>query len=199
MAGRTPAGRPTVYVSLGTIFAKVGAFGAVLAGLADEPLNVIATVGADNDPADLGPQPDNVHVERYISQAHLLPYCDAVVNQGGTAILPILAHGLPILVLPQGANQFHNAEACVRAGVGRSLLPEAITPAAVRGEVRALLTEPGYRERAGQCRRDRRHARSGRRRPPPGATGRRTPAHPGVARKRPGANAPGRFELCCVV
>jgi UDP:flavonoid glycosyltransferase YjiC (YdhE family) len=78
----------------------------------------------------------------------LLPFCDAVVNQGGTAILPILAHGLPLLVLPQGANQFHNAEACVAAGVGRRLLPEEVTPEAVRRDVRALLDDPSLRDGA---------------------------------------------------
>lgn len=141
---------PTVYVSLGTVFNRDKAvFAAILEGLRDEPLNVIVTVGSDNDPADLGPQPGHVHVERFIPQALVLPHCHVVVNQGGTAILDILGHGLPILVLPQGANQFHNAEACVTSGVGRSLLPGEVTPAIVRRELTVLLEEPRYRERAG--------------------------------------------------
>ncbi|MDQ4070219.1 MAG: glycosyltransferase [Actinomycetota bacterium] len=145
-----PPDRPVVYVSLGTVF-NAGArdvFAAVLEGLRDEPLTAILTVGNDIDPASFGPQPDHVHVERFIPQSLLLPYCDAVVNQGGTAILPILAHGLPLLLLPQGANQFHNAEACLAAGVGRRLLPAEVTPDAVRREVRALLDDPTLREAA---------------------------------------------------
>ncbi|HEX2274153.1 MAG TPA: glycosyltransferase, partial [Acidimicrobiales bacterium] len=115
---------PTLYVSLGTIFNQnLGVFAAILEALSDEDVNVIVTVGPDNDPAALGPQPPHVHVERFISQSLLLPHCDVVVNQGGTAILPILAQGLPLLILPQGANQFHNADALVGAGVGRRLLP----------------------------------------------------------------------------
>ncbi|MDQ3974646.1 MAG: glycosyltransferase [Actinomycetota bacterium] len=142
---------PTVYVSLGTIFNQNrDVFAAVLEGLRDEGVNVIVTVGNQNDPAALGPQPEHVHVERFIPQSLLLPHCDVVVNQGGTAILPILAYGLPLLVLPQGANQFHNAEACVDAGVGRRLLPSEVTAEAVRREIRTLLEQPGYRER---CRR----------------------------------------------
>jgi len=78
----------------------------------------------------------------------LLPFCDAAVNQGGTAILPILARGLPLLVLPQGANQFHNAEACLNAGVGRRLLPAEVNPEAVRRDVRALLDDAGLRDAA---------------------------------------------------
>ncbi len=142
--------RPTLYVSLGTLFTDPTVFRTILEGVRDAPVNVIATVGRDNDPAVLGPQPDNVHVERYVSQALLLPLCDVVVNQGGTAILSILAEGLPMIVVPQSANQFHNAAALTAAGVGRSLLPGDVTADAVRAELRALLDDPGYRQRAGR-------------------------------------------------
>ncbi len=141
--------RPTLYVSLGTVFNHDPTlFRTILEGVRDEPVNVIATVGRDNDPADLGPQPDHVHVERYVSQSLLLPHCDVVVNQGGTAILSILAEGLPMIVVPQGANQFHNAAALVAAGVGRALLPGEVTAESVRTALLALLDDPGYRDRA---------------------------------------------------
>jgi UDP:flavonoid glycosyltransferase YjiC (YdhE family) len=141
---------PVVYVSLGTVFntRARGVFSTVLEGLRDVPATVILTVGPAVDPADFGPQPAHVRVERFIPQSLLLPRCDAVVNQGGTAILPILAHGLPLLLLPQGANQFHNAEACVAAGVARRLLPDDVTPEAVRREVDALLHDRSLREAA---------------------------------------------------
>jgi len=145
-----PPDRPVVYVSLGTVFnARAGGvFTAVLEGLGPEPVTAILTIGTDSDPADFGPQPGHVHIERFIPQSLLLPFCDAVVNQGGTAILPILAHGLPVLVLPQGANQFHNAQACVAAGVGRRLLPGEVSPEAVREAVGALLHDRRLREGA---------------------------------------------------
>ncbi|MFP5375496.1 MAG: glycosyltransferase [Acidimicrobiia bacterium] len=148
--------RPVVYASLGTVFNARArdVFAAVLEGLRNEPVTLVLTIGFENDPAAFGPQPDNVHVERFIPQSLLLPHCDVAVNQGGTAILPILAAGLPLLVLPQGANQFHNAAACEAAGVGRRLLPGQVTPEAVRRDVRALLDEPSYRRRAGEVRRE---------------------------------------------
>lgn len=151
-----PPGRPVVYVSLGTVFNARArdVFAAVLEALQPEPVTAILTIGADNDPADFGPQPGHVHVERFIPQSLLLPYCDAVVNQGGTAILPILAHGLPMLILPQGANQFHNAQACLAAGVGRRLLPAEVSPEAVRAEVRALLDDPSLGDAARRVQRE---------------------------------------------
>lgn len=138
--------RPTVYVSLGTIFNdNPEVFATILDGLADEDADVVVTVGADADPAALGPQPDHIHIEGFIPQQALLPHCDVVVNQGGTAILPILAHGLPLLILPQGANQFHQAELCAAAGVATTLSPAEVTAESVRDGVRALLAEPAYR------------------------------------------------------
>jgi UDP:flavonoid glycosyltransferase YjiC (YdhE family) len=151
-----PPERPVVYVSLGTVFnARArSVFAAVLDALRTEPVTAIVTVGPDNDPEQFGPQPDHVHVERFIPQSLLLPSCDAVVNQGGTAILPILGHGLPMLLLPQGANQFHNAEACVTAGVARRLLPGEVDADAVRRHVRALLDDPALGEAARRVQRE---------------------------------------------
>ncbi|MBA2437004.1 MAG: glycosyltransferase family 1 protein [Acidimicrobiia bacterium] len=142
---------PTVYVSLGTIFNRDPAiFGAILEGIGGEEVNVIVTIGPGADPAALGPQPDNVHIEGFIPQSLLLPRCDVVVNQGGTAILDILGHGKPLLVLPRGANQFHNAEACVASGAARALLPAEVDADSVRDGVRALLEEPSYRNAAAE-------------------------------------------------
>ncbi|MBA3955674.1 MAG: glycosyltransferase family 1 protein [Acidimicrobiia bacterium] len=142
---------PTVYVSLGTIFNRDPAiFGAILDGIGGEEVNVIVTIGPGADPAALGPQPDNVHIEGFIPQSLLLPRCDVVVNQGGTAILDILGHGKPLLVLPRGANQFHNAEACVASGAARALLPAEVDADSVRDGVRALLEEPSYRNAAAE-------------------------------------------------
>jgi UDP:flavonoid glycosyltransferase YjiC (YdhE family) len=142
---------PTVYVSLGTIFNRDPAiFGAILDGIGGEEVNVIVTIGPGADPAALGPQPDNVHIEGFIPQSLLLPRCDVVVNQGGTAILDILGHGKPLLVLPRGANQFHNAGACVASGAARALLPAEVDADSVRDGVRALLEEPSYRNAAAE-------------------------------------------------
>jgi MGT family glycosyltransferase len=144
------APRPTVYVTLGTVDNDApGVIEAAVAGVRDEPVNLVVTVGPNRDPAELGPQPPTVHVERYVPQSSLLPHCDVVVSHGGSGTtLAALAHGLPLLRLPQGANQFENAARCAALGAGIRLLPEETDAHAVREAVRALLDDSRFRASA---------------------------------------------------
>jgi UDP:flavonoid glycosyltransferase YjiC (YdhE family) len=50
--------------------------------------------------------------------------------------------------MPHGADQFVNAEALLASGAGLRMLPEEITPESVADAVRALLSEPAYRDAA---------------------------------------------------
>ena len=138
-----------MYVTLGTMWSEPAVFRAVLDGLADQPVDVIVTVGTGNDPAALEPVPGNARVERFVPQADLLPRCAAVVHHAGAGTMfGSLAHGLPQLALPQAADNFTNAELLRRSGAGRVLLPGEATADSVRHAVRALLDEPGVSDAA---------------------------------------------------
>lgn len=143
--------RPTVYVTLGTVFNDLAVMQVLLDGLAGLDVNVVATVGRNRDPEELAPLPANAHVERYIPQSLLLPHSSLVVSHGGSgSTLAALAHGLPMLLVPQGADQFDNAAGCISAGVALRLLPEELTPVGVRSAVVSLLEEGSFRERAAE-------------------------------------------------
>lgn len=146
--------RPTVYGTLGTVFAdSPGIFEAILDGLAGEPVNVILTVSRDRDPVPLRKRAENARVEQYIPNSLLLPRCDVLVAHAGYGtVMGGLAHGLPMLLLPLGADQFMHADRCVTLGLAQSLLQDAISPETVRSAVGALLAEGSYRERAVQMR-----------------------------------------------
>jgi UDP:flavonoid glycosyltransferase YjiC (YdhE family) len=160
--------QPIVYVSLGTVFNALypEVFESILAGLRDEPVNLIMTVGASGDPAQYGPQPPNVRIERYIPQAQLLPYVDVCLNHGGyNTVIEPLAHGIPQVVLPLAADQPILALLCLAHGA--AVLPPArvfdlttgelglpivnpakLTPAMIRDAVRRALTAHRYRANA---------------------------------------------------
>ncbi len=141
---------PIVYITLGTVYnADLGVFRALLGGLRDEALNIIVTVGNQNDPTVLGAQPSNVHVHRYIPQELLLPHCAAVVTHGGAgSTLGALAFGLPLLIVPQGADHFYNADRVVAAGAGVRLMPDRLTAGSARDAVRMLLHDDTFQTAA---------------------------------------------------
>ena len=140
--------RPLVYVTMGTEFNKqLGVFRAILDGLAGEPCDVVVTVGPSGDPEALRPFADNIRVERFIAQSSILRDAAVFVSHAGSgATLGALRAGLPMLAIPQGADQFLNAERIVATGVGLRLMPDHVSRDTVRDSVRAMLGDARYRD-----------------------------------------------------
>lgn len=136
----------TVHVTLGTVFHdNRSVLHTAIAALSALPVNVVATVGPDVDPTGFGRQPAHVLLASYLPHTLLLPRCSAVVSQGGAGIMfGTFTHGLPHLVLPQGGDQFMNAEAIELAGAGLALHPAEVTGAAVADRVTRLLENPSF-------------------------------------------------------
>ena len=143
--------QPRVYATMGTVFNQPAAFEPLLEGLGRVGAGVLLTVGRDVDPAGLGPFPATVRIERFVPQAQVLPSCSAVVSHGGSGtVLGALAHGIPLVLVPRGADQFENAARCERAGAAIVLSADAVTADSVAAAVRRVITEPGYAETAGR-------------------------------------------------
>ena len=135
----------TAHVTLGTVFNEnLDVLQAAIAGLARLDVNVVVTTGPRSDPTQLGPLPRNVVAHRYLPHRLLLPRCSVVVSQGGAGVLfAALAHGLPQLLLPQGADQFANADAAVAAGAALSITDRASSDAIAQSVAR-LLAESSF-------------------------------------------------------
>jgi UDP:flavonoid glycosyltransferase YjiC (YdhE family) len=139
----------TAYVTMGTVFNRVhGIFASICEALSGESVQAIVTVGANADPAVLGPGSDLRRIEHYVPQAAVLPRVDVVISHAGHGTtLGALRHGVPMLALPMTSDQRANAERLVAAGAGLMLEPRA-TPSRIRHAVRALLDDPLYRMNA---------------------------------------------------
>jgi UDP:flavonoid glycosyltransferase YjiC (YdhE family) len=143
--------RPIVYFTLGTIFNLESGdlFERVLAGLSELPVSVVVTVGRELEPQALGAQPANVRVEHYVPQSLLLPHCELVVSHAGSgSVVGALAHGLPMVLLPIGADQPLNAARCQDLHVARVLDPFQATAAEVSKAASNVLSDPSYRRSA---------------------------------------------------
>jgi MGT family glycosyltransferase len=135
--------RPRVYVTLGTVaFEAVEVLRRAVTETAAHDVDVLVAVGPKGDVDALGEVPDNVHVERFVPQSEVLSRVDLVVHHGGAGtMLGALSHGLPQLILPQGADQFFNAAMITEAHAGRALENDQQVPGAISAAVGALLAD----------------------------------------------------------
>ncbi|MGN6798118.1 MAG: glycosyltransferase [Gaiellaceae bacterium] len=141
--------RPRVYATLGTSFNILETFRVLLDAFEEIDCDVTVTIGRNRDPRDLEPVPANVTVERYIPQGEILPTCDAVVAHAGSGTLfASLAHGVPLVLLPSGADQFENAAASASLGFAETILPGDLAVDRVRDATVRMLNEPSYRAAA---------------------------------------------------
>jgi UDP:flavonoid glycosyltransferase YjiC (YdhE family) len=123
--------RPFVYLTLGTVVATDDVLRQVVAGLAPLDVDVLLALGSAAG-SELGPLPPNVHVEPFVDQPAVLRRADLAVHHGGSGtILGALSYGTPQVILPQGTDQFWNADLVARAGLAEVLEPADVTAKAV--------------------------------------------------------------------
>ena len=144
---------PLVPVSFGTVVPTDGHFPGlyrqVIDALAGVSARVLVTVGRHADPAELGALPPNVHVERWVAQASVMPHAAAMVAHGGAGTtLAALAAGVPLVLLPLSADQPINARRVAELGAGLTLDGGAAGVGRLAEAVARVLQEPGYREAA---------------------------------------------------
>ena len=125
-------------------------------------VRLLVTVGRDRDPAELGPLPANVRVERWVPQADLMPHVAAMVCHGGSGTVTMgLAGGVPMAVVPLFADQPWNAERvdALGAGIALGARPARRSPGCARrssGSPATRRTAPapsGSPPRCARCRR----------------------------------------------
>jgi MGT family glycosyltransferase len=149
-----PADRPWIHVTEGTAhYQDPFVLRAAAHGLANRPMEVIMTTGAQRDPAELalGPLAPNIRVEQFVSHSDLLPRCAALVTTGGAGtVMAALQAGVPQLIVPTHWDKPDNARRVVEAGAGLRLTPRQCTSRGLRDAVERLLNESSFRDRARQ-------------------------------------------------
>ena len=121
---------------------------ATLAGLADEPVRVLAATNGRPLPAGVR-IPRNARLVDWPSYRRTMPECAAVICHGGHGtVAQALAAGAPVVCCPAGGDMGENAARVAWAGAGLSLPWRLANGSGVRLAVRRLLGESGYMERA---------------------------------------------------
>ncbi|MEU4831405.1 macrolide family glycosyltransferase [Streptosporangium sp. NPDC023615] len=154
--GWQPSGDlPLVLVSLGTAYNdRPGFYRTVLRAAADRPWQVVLAVG-EVDPGTLGPVPSNVEVHRHAPQLAVLRHARAFVTHAGMgSTMESLHFEVPMVAVPQMAEQRANADRIAELGLGTVLPPDGVTPDALWRAVEDVAGDGRVRERLAWMRRE---------------------------------------------
>jgi len=134
--------RSRVLVTFGTHFSAPEVISPLLRELATLDVDIVVTLGLIADPQQFEVDHSRVTFVPFTPLADLLSDVDAVLTHGGAGTtLSALAAGIPLVVTPQGADQFVQAERVAAAGAGIALQPGEVTPQATAAAVQTVLTE----------------------------------------------------------
>lgn len=136
--------RPLVYATLGTVFNDPDLveafFPTIRAALVDGKVDVVMTVGPSMDPTSLDEGRAGIRVASYVPQRAVLDHCALLVSHGGYGtLLDAIDAAVPLIIVPFGADQFLNAAAVQRLGIGIVIEEESMSPATIREAVEELL------------------------------------------------------------
>jgi MGT family glycosyltransferase len=144
-------------VSLGSAYTRQPAFyRRCLTAFGDLPgWHVVLQIGEYTDRRELGVVPPNIEVHSWVPQRAILEQADAFVTHAGMGGCgeAILA-GVPMIAVPQAADQFVNADRLVELGVARRIDTADATADALRTSVLDLVTDPEVGRRSAKLRAD---------------------------------------------
>jgi UDP:flavonoid glycosyltransferase YjiC (YdhE family) len=142
-----PPSKPRITVTLGSVIPQMlgsGALRQFVAGAGEIDAEFVLTIGSAN-PSELRGLPKNIRLVKWVPLNALLATSDAVIHHGGAGTaLTVIDAGLPQIVLPQGDDQFLNANAINKRGLGTVVRPGELDA----DQVQTLLADTAMRAEA---------------------------------------------------
>jgi MGT family glycosyltransferase len=132
--------KPIVVVSLGSVFTNQAPFfRTCIEAFADTEWHVVLTIGRHVDPAELGELPSNVEIHRRIPQLEVLKTASLFITHAGMGSTMESVHfGVPMVAVPQMAEQRTNAKRIKELGLGAYLPREEVTAQTLIATVREV-------------------------------------------------------------
>ncbi|MCP9946850.1 glycosyl transferase [Streptomyces somaliensis] len=131
-------------ISLGSAYTRQPEFyRQCLSAYGDLPgWHVVLQIGKYTDPRELGDVPPNVEVHSWVPQRAILEQADAFVTHAGMGGCGEgLLAGVPMIAVPQAAEQFMNADRLVELGVARRIDTAEATAETLRTALNDLVTD----------------------------------------------------------
>jgi UDP:flavonoid glycosyltransferase YjiC (YdhE family) len=140
-----PAGRPIVYVTLGSS-GQGELLPRVLQALASLPVNVIAATAGNVAMGGMGAPPPNAHVAAYLPGIEAARRSSLVICNGGSPTSQqALGACVPVLGIAGNLDQYLNMHGVVASGAGALLRSDRLNEEALRRTAIDLLEQPGVK------------------------------------------------------
>jgi MGT family glycosyltransferase len=137
-----------IYISLGTVFnSKVHFYRLCLEAFANLKYCVILSVGNKVDIASLGAIPNNFIVKPFVPQLQVLQRAVLFITHGGmNSVSEGLYEGVPLLMIPQAADQTFIAQRVQQLGAGKLLRNTKVNAQSLRKAAEELLAQHTFRQ-----------------------------------------------------
>ncbi|NOU94403.1 glycosyl transferase family 1 [Paenibacillus sp. LMG 31456] len=137
-----------IYISLGTVFNQAADFYKLcFAAFSETKYTVILSVGRQTRIEELGDIPANFIVRNYVPQLEVLQRAKLFITHGGmNSTSEGLYYGVPLIVLPQSADQPLVARRVAEMGAGIHLNQVGLTAGDLRASAELLLKNASIRK-----------------------------------------------------
>jgi MGT family glycosyltransferase len=139
---------PLVVVSLSTSYQdQAPVLQRLIDACAELPVRLVATTGPAVDPDSIK-SAANARVVRFVPHRALLRHASLVITHAGLGtVMTALSHGVPLVCVPMGRDQFFNASRVAALGAGRIVALDADAES-IRTAVVGVLGDPRSRDGA---------------------------------------------------
>ncbi|WP_066070324.1 macrolide family glycosyltransferase [Neobacillus soli] len=139
-------GKSLIYISLGTVFNQANDFYKLcLKALGNSDHTVVMSIGEKAQLSDLGEIPKNFIVKNYVPQTEVLKYTKLFITHSGmNSTHEGLYYGVPLIAIPQGADQPIIAGQVANIGAGIKLQMQNLTANQLREAVDHVLNDPSF-------------------------------------------------------
>ncbi|MBY9078732.1 glycosyltransferase [Paenibacillus sp. HN-1] len=143
-------GSQPIYISLGTVFNQaVDFYKLCLEAFGNTDHTVVMAVGDKVQTSDLGEIHENFIVKNYVPQMDVLQSAQLFITHGGmNSVHEGLYYGVPLIVIPQSADQPIIAEQVAKVGAGITLQMQGLTAHQLSDAVVHVLSRSSYKEAA---------------------------------------------------
>lgn len=136
-----------IYATLGTIYNNwIGFFKNIIEAFKDSEYLVVMSTGNKERLKQIGYIPENFIVRDFVPQAEVLKHADLFIAHGGMgSVSDGMYLGVPMILVPLGADQFFNSYRLQELGAGKVLKKSEVTAENLRREVKLVLENKSFK------------------------------------------------------